>query len=118
GRYPVEPQHGLILRSVRSNQLADPQLLIEPGVAAKLLSIVDPAAVRRVHLVVHAVPDSDGRPISQPHAARPAAAWPFPRLVALKPRVDVIRVLHIDRQRVDLTQGQIREMIAGLASVV
>src|SRR5262249_17295918 len=115
---PVEPQHRLILWSGRSNQLADPQLLIEPGVAAELLRIVDPAAVYRVHLVVHAVADSYRRPISQPHAAPPAAAWPSPRLVVLKPRVDVVRVLHIDRQRVDLTQRQICQVIAGPPSVV
>src|SRR5207249_404714 len=96
--YPVEPQQRLSLRPRRRNCFSDAQLLVEPSVAAELLSVVDPTAVSRVHLVVHAVAHSDRYPIREPDAARPAIARALPRLVILQTCIDVVRVFHINSQ--------------------
>src|SRR6185295_10304499 len=70
------------------------------------------------YLVVHTIADSDGHPVGDSHAACPAIARSLPRLVILEPGIDVIRVLHIHGEGVDLTQGQVRQVVTRLAPIV
>ena len=93
------------------------RLQIDAAERAELLRVVQPAA-RGVGLVIHSVADADRHPIVDIDAARPAVGWTFPAFVVLQAAVDVIRLLHIDADRVELAELEIGEVIGGAAAVV
>src|SRR5262245_18695431 len=77
-RDPVEPQHRLARSSGRRNDLSNSRLLIITSVTPEFLSVINPAAVGGIDLIVHAVANPDSDPISKPYAARPSVAGAFP----------------------------------------
>src|SRR5262245_48128973 len=117
-RDPVEAEHWVTLWPRWRDGFTHASLLIEPRMASELLRVIKPAAISRVHLIIHSVADAYRRPIFQSNAARPAIARSFPRFVILQSRVDVVRFLPIHGQRVDFAESQVRRLVACLAAVV
>ena len=94
------------------------ELLIDARVAAVLPRGVEPAAVGRIDLREDAVVVADRHPVPHRHAAERPVRRPLPVLVILQAGVEVVRILHVDADRVDLADRNVRVVIARAAAVV
>src|SRR6202011_4585843 len=117
GSNPVEPQCRLSLRTRRHDSYSLVRLLVVAAVPAEFLRVVNPAAVGRVHLVVHSIADSHRHPVFDSDAAGPAIARSLPAFVILQARIDVVRSLHIDTQSVNLTALDGEQMLTRPPSI-
>ncbi len=117
-RRPVEAERRLARLTRGHDRLARVGPLVDAVVAAPLVGVVEPAAVGRIDAVVHAVAVADRHPVLGSDATRRTIDRPAPGIVVLHAAVDVVRAVVVHVDRVELTAGNVREVVAGLARVV
>src|SRR5207302_1703627 len=111
------------LRLVRAEPRLDVERLagahIHSAEHAVLAFAVDGACVIGIDLAVIAVEAEDVDPFGARDAGAVAGgAGTAPGAVVLKAAVDLVRFAHVDADRVELADGQVLEMLPGLALVV
>ena len=79
---------------------------------------VQPPAVRGIDDGRHAVAVAHREPVIRRDSPEAGARRPAPVLMILQPGVEVVRIVHVDADRIDLADRQIGEMIARPACVV
>ncbi len=115
---PVEPVGILSLFSSGLDVCPGSQFLVHTAVASELDGVVDPAAVNGVDDIVHPIPVTERYAVLKRDASRPAVAGYFPRIMALKTAVNVIRVVHVHSDGIVLGHGKVVVIIACLPPVV